>query len=275
MAIIPHKPSTMAITTPEKRTSFVSKWLEGADEIVDETERTSLSSSVSSNLTWLGDDVVPPPPTALKETSACFAAWDMTSTGVLSADEIQAIMIALTANGQSTRYTSDSDSEDEDEPTFLPAMGRHSATVQQLPSVGGAEFIVRLVDGPHKPTTRKLSNEWLTGELTNPESIQRQYSIHPAAPRKEQSHCPKARPASVQTLPEETDGETSYWVTLPNAGAVWRVNNDPDPEPHSVSLQRRRPSSSSSSSRSRLSFFRPTSRMNGKDLSFVVGRAIN
>ena len=266
---------------PEKRPSFVSKWLEASrassdlESLTDETERTSLSSFSTSTSTWVDEELVPPPPTPLRETSSHFAAWDMTSADNLSADEIQAVMIALTANDQSPRDIPDSDSEDEDGLSFIapPPTPLRNVSIQQLPSVGGPEFLVTLASNGGVPATPALTEEdiqWLTGEVTKPEATYRRYSIQPLSSKPQTL---KARQASVQALPSrQNQGESSYWVTLPSSGAVWKVKKNPDPTPRTVSLQRRR--LSTSQRRPHLTFFRPTSRMNGKDLSFVVGRAL-
>lgn len=263
---------TMTIASPsKKRPSFVSKWLgeAGKADEIDETERTSSSSCCSD------EDFVTPPPAPLRETSSCFAAWDMTSPDNLSGDEIQAVMIALTAADQPSRDTSDSDSE-EDDLSYIatPSICPRNASVQQLPSVGGPEFLVTVARTDREPSRAALTEEdiqWLTGEVTKPESISRQYSIQPLGVGRPQPL--KTRQASVQTLPSrQNEAEASYWVTLPSSGAVWKVNKNPDPVARTVALRRRR--ASSSSQKPGLTFFRPSSRMNGKNLSFVVGRAM-
>lgn len=254
--------------SPSKRPSFIKKWLEGdsdhsgdlRDLMVPEGR---LSSSSFSSFSLLEEDDIPSPPEPFRETSSTFDAWDMTCSDNLSPDAIQAIMIALTAADQAAIDSS------EHTTTSTPPAPRN-VSVQQLPSVGGPEFLVTVASAKDEgDAATGLTEEdvrWLTGEIhSKPIPAARQYSIQPVQSRLPQTNR-KARQATVQALPfRSTQSGNSYWVTLPTTGAaVWKVNKNPDTTARQVSLERRRPSG-------KLSFFRPTSTMNGKDLAFLVG----
>lgn len=288
---------------PKKRPSFISKWLEGGSlggslsehsdirDLLTETEHRGSSSSFSyASYLLEEDEFVPPPPAPLREISSHFDAWDMTSCDNLSPDEIQAVMIALTA--AEAKQTPPS----EEAPSVLPpAMCPRNVSVQQLPSVGGPEFLVTVAHNQEEgeassaqaqPRLTEDDIEWLTAEVAKPTMATRQYSIQavesPRQSPERQAPVPAkmVRQASVQPLPNrENSTGSAYWVTLPsNSAAVWKVNAKPDQVIRQVSLQRRRPSGRQQPTDSRrrqsgLSFFRPQSRMNGKDLAFVVGPA--
>lgn len=255
-----------------KRPSFVKKWLDGDDSSDHSSDLRDLlvapegrlSSSSFSSFSLVDEDDIPPPPEPVRETSSTFDAWDMTSSDNLSPDTIQAIMIALTAADQAPA--------DPSEPVTTypppPPMCPRNVSVQQLPSVGGPEFLVTIAtqEGEAATALTEEDVQWLTGEIySTPTPAARQYSIQPVqSPHPQKNH--KVRQASVQPLPSRSaQSGNSYWVTLPTTGtAVWKVNKNPDTTAKQVSLQRRRPSG-------KLSFFRPTSSMNGKDLAFLVG----
>lgn len=253
-----------------KRPSFIKKWLDGDSDHSSDLQDLMvpagrLSSSSFSSFSLLEEDDVPPPPEPFRETASTFDAWDMTSSDNLSPDAIQAIMIALAAADQAATDAV------EHTTTTAPPPPRNVA-VQQLPSVGGPEFLVTIAsaesEGEAATGLTEEDIQWLTGEIhSKPIPAARQYSIQPVQSPLSQTNR-KARQATVQALPyRSSQSGNSYWVTLPTTGAaVWKVNKNPDTTARQVSLERRRPSG-------KLSFFRPTSTMNGKDLAFLVGQS--